>query len=301
MKILIVGGMQIDEQAEQSLRDFAAYLAETLGDKATVYKTYLDQLAFMVMPGRFDVFDMLNNIDAKNMDSIFIRDPKMRLNSAQAYYLSRYCMWNNIDCVNDCSLYYPGTKFAQSIIFLEEKVTFLKTIYCVNKERLIYQAEHHFGTPYILKTNVGSHGDSNYLIKSPDEAKHHTVDEYTVDFLAQEYCPNDRDYRLLLIGESLLMFERRGSSDTHLNNTSKGAVATKKDNILTQKTLEDARKISDRLQLNICGIDLMPNLETQQLYFLEINSQPQLRTGALLEEKRKLVDEYFSRLLDQKA
>ena len=54
-----------------------------------------------------------------------------------------------------------------------------------------------------------------------------------------------------------------------------------------------SREIASRLKLELAGVDIMPKLGTKEFYFLEINSQPQFRTGVFLEEKadfiRKLI------------
>ena len=266
---------------------------ETLGHDAEIKATALDKLIFDISTEDFTIYDPETGIHAKWADTIFIRGPKMRLNSSLAYYISLYAQDKRKKCVNSYGLYYPGTKFSQAIIFRENGAPFLRTLYSANKQILIRAAEQTLGFPYILKTNVGSHGDSNYLVHTNKEAENILEQEPKVDFLAQVFCPNERDYRLLLVGDEHLLFERRGDSGTHLNNTSKGGQAARTDNALQPEVIELARKVAHALRLQIAGVDIMPNIDTEQLYFLEINSQPQLRSGALLAEKRALLQKYF--------
>jgi glutathione synthase/RimK-type ligase-like ATP-grasp enzyme len=213
-----------------------------------------------------------------------------------AYYLSRYCAWSNTPCVSDYSIYTPADKVAQAVLFLEHGVSFLKTLYIPDHAHLIAEAEDIFGYPYILKDGMGSHGDYNYLIHSRQEAEKIIAADKTLDFLAQAYCPNDHDYRLLIMGKEYLLFERRGGAGSHLNNTSKGAQATKVPNDLPASIIRQSQELADSLGLMLAGVDIMPHRETGELYFLEVNLQPQLRTGAFLEDKKLLIGKLIENL-----
>jgi glutathione synthase/RimK-type ligase-like ATP-grasp enzyme len=292
--VLLVGGLSSDGQDNPSLQEFSAYMHEVLEGEYRIASTYLDDIVYTITPDGFEAYDARSQQGIGDVDVIYIRGPKMRLLSTHAYYLSRYCAARQIPCINDYSLYYPGTKLSQAIIFKQNDAPFLPTMYGVRKEALITRAAEVFGFPYILKTNVGSHGDSNYLIKQQADAEAILASEPGVDFLAQGFCPNDRDYRVLCMADKHLIFERRGQADTHINNTSKGGEATRTDDVLPADILEKCHRISQELNLKISGVDVMPHLETGAFYFLEINSQPQLRTGALLSNKKDMLRELFA-------
>lgn len=296
MKILLVGGYSSDAEENPALQEFSTYIKSTLGTYAEITSMYLDDIIYTIAPGSFEATDNTGGVSLDGFDVIYIRGPKMRLRSEAAYYLSRFCAWNKIKCINDYSLYYPGTKVAQTIKFLEASAPFLPTAYTLDKDALAKTAVQSFGFPFVLKTSVGSHGDSNYLIKDQDQLANILSSEPDVKFLVQEFCPNDRDYRLLIMNDEQLVFERRGSADTHINNTSKGGEAQPAHDALPRSIIDQARKLSLELGLMISGVDVMPNMETGEFVFLEINSQPQLRTGALLDEKKALLRSLFSKI-----
>lgn len=285
-KVLLVSGV------ENSKHDLIAFMSDTLGEDVECYQTYLRELCYTISPGHFRVFDTRNQLDLEDIDVVFVRGVE-RVPVSEIYYLSRYCAWSGTKCISDYSLYSPPDKLSQSILFLEQGVSFLKTLYCQNKEVLIEEAEKVFSYPYILKASLTSSGNLNYLIKSRSDADRALDEESQADFLAQEYCPNDHDYRLLIIGDDFLLFERRGSVGTHLNNTSKGGKATIVPNALPASIIRESRKLAECMRLNIAGVDIVPNLDTGDLYFLEVNIQPQLRTGAFLEEKKALIRKLF--------
>jgi glutathione synthase/RimK-type ligase-like ATP-grasp enzyme len=293
MRLLLVGGVESDTFSAESLRDAKEYLENALSG-SEVHAVYVDKLVFTVGEETSTFIDGISGRSVEEFDTVYIRGPKMRIHSAYAQYVSSVCRALNIPCVNSYEAYYSGTKFAQINLFAKLGLPFPKTVYSLEKQLLLKNAAETFGYPYILKTNVGSHGNSNYLIKTEQDALDALANEPDVDFLAQEFCPNDRDYRLLLVGDDQLLFERRGSSDSHINNTSQGGAATKMvAETLPAETVQQARKLAEHLGLHISGADIMPHLETGKFYFLEINSQPQLRTGALLEEKQQLVRDFL--------
>lgn len=290
-KILLVGGLRTDPQDLESLDLFSDYVRTTLGvDSATIDTSFLDDLVFNLDHSNFSAYSTSLDRELQDYDIIYIRGPKIRLRSTYAYYLSRYCAAHGITCINDYSLYYPGTKLAQSIYFYELKMPFLQTLYSIDKIAMINQAEKQLGYPFIMKTNVGSHGDSNYVVRDRTTVEEILKNEPDTDFLAQEFCENDRDFRVLVARDQVLVFERRGSSDTHINNTSKGGEAALVDtNDIPAEVVAQSKQLASTLNLMIAGVDIMPRLGTEDYYFLEINSQPQLRTGAFLDEKQQFI------------
>lgn len=295
-KVIIVGGLHVDEEESASLGIFRKYLSETLGDHE-VDSVYIDQLSFIIANSGVDIYDNVSGKSLKEYDVVYIRGPKMRLRSTHAYYVSRFCELNGIHCVNDYSMYYPGTKIAQAMLFYEEKAPILKTIYSIDRSSILDRAESDLGYPMILKSSGGSHGDSNYLVNNREEALAVFEDEPDVDFIAQEFCKNDRDYRVLITKNDTLIFARRGREDTHLNNTSKGGAAELASaNEVPREIIDLSLRITQRLKLMVAGIDVMPRYDTNDFYFLEVNSQPQLSTGAFLDEKRELMRNLFKDL-----
>lgn len=296
-QIALIGSKASFIDDVQEMRGLQTFMHEVLGDAASTSLVHLDQLVFVLDPSGVTVHDTANGMLLADYDAVFLRGPKMRPLSELAYCVSRSCVLGGIPFCNDYSMYYRGSKVAQTFVFYELGAPFLKTVYAADNHLLLSAAKKELGFPFILKDNVGSHGDSNYLVRSEEEAHRILLQDADVDFLAQAYCPNDRDYRLLLMGGKQLVFERRGGADTHLNNTSKGADVTPVHNVLPAEIIAKAREVSEHLGLMISGVDVMPRLDTGKLYFLEINSQPQLRTGALLEEKKQALREVWGELL----
>jgi glutathione synthase/RimK-type ligase-like ATP-grasp enzyme len=289
MHILVIDGISTSQISHVSLPELAAHVSELAPQGTRISAVHCDKLVYTLKGSNFDCYDTTNNLDVATVDYVIMRGPNMEL-----YYLSRFCAVHHIPLMNDFSLYYNGTKVAQTIVFYEEKVPFLSTIYAGDQELLIGQAGEVFGYPYILKSSIGTLGNSNYLIRDEEEAQSIIAKEPDVLFIAQEFCPNDCDYRLLIVGDEQLVIERRSTGDGHLNNTSKGAGASLANDVLPEEIIKAGRRLAKRIGLSVAGIDVIPNRDTGFYYFLEINTQPQLRSGALIEEKKKLFAHFLT-------
>jgi glutathione synthase/RimK-type ligase-like ATP-grasp enzyme len=288
-RYLIIGDNSTVADEPERIRAFRDFLTETLGTDTKVDTVFYDELVFGLVKDSFTIVAPAKDIDLGDYQAIYLRGKRV-----QEYFIAKFCAVHSIPCINDYSMFYNGNKLAQTVIFYEVGVDFLPTYYAADQDLLIRYAAEHFGYPYILKANKASHGDSNYLIRNEQEAKRAIIQEPMADFIAQQYCENERDYRLLLVGDDALLFERRASTETHLNNTSKGGVAAALPlEELPEEIRSEAKLLAQELGLRIAGFDIIPRLGTNELYFLEINLQPQLRTGALLPAKQALLRTLF--------
>lgn len=288
-RILVVGDSAFTTNQAHNKDEFGDFLRETLTGTAIVDTVSVDKIIFTIRKGEFEAIAHDEGINLRNYDAIYVRSLRRF-----AYHVSQFAKYHGIPCINDYSMYYTGSKSAQAVIFLQAKVDFIPSYYAVDTAVLVEHMAATVGYPYILKANNGAQGNSNYLIRTQEDAMKVLREEPNEDFIAQEFCPNDRDYRLLVVGDSTLVFQRQGQADTHLNNTSKGAVASAVSaDLIPAHMRDEAKAICRTLGLTVAGFDLIPNIETGKIYFLEINSQPQLRTGALLEEKQKLIRDLF--------
>ncbi|HSX31870.1 MAG TPA: ATP-grasp domain-containing protein [Candidatus Saccharimonadales bacterium] len=297
-QILIVGGVLDDPVGSQIVHGYADGVQRVLGtDDYKVLFTRITNLQLVVSTGDIQIYDEGNNVHLRDMDLIALHG-QIRHYRDMAYALSRFCAMHKKPSFNDFSGYYPGTKVGQAVVFAGRGVRIPKTVFCMDGQRFVRAVTKELDYPCIIKHSDGTQGKSNYLVHSEDEARDILKSEPHIAFIAQEYCPNDRDYRLLLTPSQQLVFERRGEAGTHLNNTSQGGSAKLTHDHIPVEIVAQSRAIAKDLGLTLAGVDLMPHLETGEFYFIEVNSQPQLFTGALLEAKEPLVKQLFLDVLE---
>lgn len=293
-QVFVIGG----SHSEEGARVFSEYVAGVTGilPDCKVQPIDINNLQVVIGSGRFDIWDAAGNRSLRDADVMAIHG-QVRHSPDIAYVLSRFCAYYGIPYFNDLSVYYSGSKIAQAVVFFENDARIPKTVYALDPEHHAAAMAKELELPFILKDAMGTKGQRNYLVRSLDDVRKHLAASPTIAFVAQEFCPNDRDYRIVLSPEDELVLERRGGENTHLNNTSLGAAAKLVTNAIPSEVLVTARRVAAKLGLTLSGVDVMPHKETGELYFLEINSQPQLFTGALVEAKKPFVERLYRTML----
>lgn len=294
-QIIIVGGHSKTPEDVQELNSFCQSVRDAYQD-AQVDAVTVDQLQFVIEPGSFRVLDANTGNELRHADLVILRN-KMRTYNSIAYSLSRYCDTTKTRFFNDYSQYFPGTKLAQAVVFYEQEVAFIKTVYAMDHQALVGVIKKELALPFVLKDALGAKGSSNYLIRSYDELEERLNSEPDTHFLAQEFCANDRDYRVLIAGDEHLVIKRQGKGDTHLNNTSTGGSAELAPEDVPALIIEQSKQLAKAMNLQIVGVDVMPKLGTDEFYFIETNSQPQVFTGSFPEEKQALMARFLDRFL----
>ena len=113
-----------------------------------------------------------------------------------------------------------------------------------------------------------------------------------LDFILQEFVPNDGDLRIVTIDyKPKLAILRQGGAD-HRNNTSLGGTADLLDLAEVEPAaIELATAAAAALEIKLAGADVMKHHTTGEYYVLEVNRTPQLATGAYTAEKAAVLKE----------
>jgi glutathione synthase/RimK-type ligase-like ATP-grasp enzyme len=123
------------------------------------------------------------------------------------------------------------------------------------------------------------------------------LEKTDAEMLAQRYHPNDGDYRVLIMdGREPLVIKRTAAGGSHLNNTSQGGSAELDE--LPVGLLEQSKSLAKELKMTVAGVDILRDKQTGEMLFLEVNSQPQLLTGAFVDKKKKLFGDLLGSILD---
>jgi glutathione synthase/RimK-type ligase-like ATP-grasp enzyme len=140
--------------------------------------------------------------------------------------------------------------------------------------------------PYIVKDILASRGNRNYLVDSPEEIIR-ILDDPEHDFVVQQYIPDAHDYRVLINkAHNSVAFRRKATDSSHLHNTSRGATAELVSySALPQSVRADCETIIANSSNKMLGIDVLVVEDAH--YVLECNVQPQIFTGAFVDEKKE--------------
>lgn len=292
-RIAIVGGISTDTSTQTDYKTpLSAYFS---AENIEFNDIKLDELVFLVTNESFKIINWTTKELLSDYDFVMIRG-RFYENTDCLFALSRYLFLNKIPYFNDYSNCAPKSKLAQSIIFYENSMDFIDTYYSLNKISLIELASNKLQFPLVVKDSFGSHGNNNHIVGSVNDLKNIFDTESDIKFIAQPYCPNDGDFRILVVGDLLpLVIKRVAQPNTHLNNTSQGGDAELAQNYLPQDIVVGSKTIAQKLGMSVAGVDVIEDKNNGKFYFLEINSQPQLVSGVFLEKKIELLSKLFNK------
>jgi glutathione synthase/RimK-type ligase-like ATP-grasp enzyme len=304
MKILILGIMEkrpteTDRAYYQSYINFFKNSAKTAGNDTIVESSLYDDLIISVGDGDFRIYDTKNKRDLCEYNALFLRGSQFRQFFGVIGSINKYATCKGLKVINDYTGVRDYSKLFQAVDFHLLDIPVAKTIYVtsavINNPSCI-----DFGFSCVMKADHGSHGDFNYVVKDIDEVRKIFEKHEPKRFILQRFIPNDCDYRILVIGDETLVIKRTAVGDSHLNNTSKGGNAeliNKKS--LPKKVFYDTKRAMEYLGMTIAGVDVFSDKNTNDFYFIEINVQPQLMSGAFVKEKEKLMGKLLDKLSNE--
>lgn len=301
MKQILVIGSRTSEPAERkALADMSAFVQTAMTNQqveTTVYDCHLDEVGYVLSNGTVAVIDLRNNRDLKEYDLVFFRG-KLAAAINIASTVAQYLDMHNIPHTNTAySARRAVGKVPQMLQLAHMGLTIPFTI-SAQAQYLGKLIEQYLTYPVVVKDVQGAHGNNNFLVNSTLELNDILAANPDVAFMAQEFIKSDGDYRVLLVGDQTAIIHRKGQGDTHLNNTSTGGDAKLIDLAdFPEEIVADSRTFATSCEYEIAGVDVIIDAETGKYYFLEINSQPQLASGAFVELKSELLGNYFKTLL----
>lgn len=162
-----------------------------------------------------------------------------------------------------------------------------------------------FSYPIIVKRSNGRQGKGVYLVDSKANLQKVTEEILQEDnsFVIREFIPNDGDVRVFTVGyRAIGAMKRTPKSGDFRSNISQGGMGEKFDLEKNPKIREIAEKLSEVMQTEIAGVDIMIHKLTGVPYVLEINPGPQFEG---LEKYCKVnaagaIIEYFENLQGKK-
>lgn len=303
MKILLVGPTnKKDPNGNDLLEAYEKIIkasTQEISDKIEVSSTLLDEILIDVTTDELKVYDSRNHRDVSDFDLLLFRGGGIGRLIDVMGAITLYAQQHGIKMINEYSVVRDPSKLLQNVHFHFSGLKIPRTLY-VNRGLFEHTDWARWEFPSVMKLTNGSLGQENFIVKNWDEVHEIYNRNLANRFILQEFIPNDGDYRLLLAGKRVLAFKRTSSGDSHLNNTSSGGTAKLVDlSEIPEAVIEQSHRISRQYGMTISGVDVMQSNKTGEFYFLEVNIQPQLNTGALLDEKQALIGELLKDLANE--
>ncbi len=263
----------------------------SIGDDIEVTMGTLRGLTFELHENESRIYDREAgwNIDA--FDLVVFRN--LRGEFARAGSVATHLIAKGIPYIDTQVKPHPWSKYSAQAIRHADGLANIPSLFSTHAimRSMIQNDQVFIPYPLIIKDNNGRKGRLNFIAHDKTQALDVLDQHKDVDFIIQQFIENDGDYRVLVIGgEPKLAIQRRAADGSHLSNTSQGGAATIVPlDSFSPSVLDDVRRSVELEDLQIAGVDLMFDSHSGQHYVLEVNSSPQLATGAFPELK---VEEY---------
>ncbi len=173
-------------------------------------------------------------------------------------------------------------KSSEAAMLLREGVGYPKSTFVADREQLkaVIEAEN---KPIVMKATAGRHGKGTFLIEDDFHLGKVLQGRTSLNFLVQDYIPNDGDFRLFLIGYKIVAGFKRQVKERKLvlnRSIGKSEVLDK----IPEGVRVEAEKAAEVLGVEIAGIDLVIDKRNNKPVVIEVNQAPEFyvmerRTG----------------------
>lgn len=261
-------------------------------------RSTLDELLIQVRSNALVVTDTVTGKELKQFDYVDFNwwEKAKQQALAAATYLNRHAIpFMNRSIVN----LEASSKIGEMALMADSDISLPDTFISSGGQVLsVFRQNPPFPFPLIVKDADACGGKRNYLVDSYERLKEVIAENPDVDFLIQEFIPNDFDYRCLVIGSEIkvvIQRARNANADTHLNNTSAGGVGTTVplDSIAADAQAMVLRAARSLGREQLCGVDLIIDKQTGMPYILEVNQPPEIELGAEPEKKTTALLDYI--------
>ncbi len=299
MRVLLIGNIETSPTGEAYFGQYIDFLHEAVastGEAIEVEFTLFSDLYIGVGDGTFTIFDTRSGRHVHESDVVLLRGARYRQYYDVVKAISVYGREHGMVVINDYGAVRDSSKLTQAVQFHELG---LPVAYSVYANEAVLEGRRPLGIefPCIMKATFASHGDDNHLILSLEEAAAIQSRSPQKKFVLQRFVPNDGDFRLLIIEDEVAIIHRASAEGSHLNNTSRGGTAGLRElDTVPAAIIDGAKRLMKHLSMTIAGADVLADKHTGEFYFLELNAQPQLMTGAYTELKAEMLGKYFKRL-----
>lgn len=295
--VLIIGSK--NAEGKNDIQFMAAHMSEP----KSVTLAYWEDLLVTITDNQVSITDARQSIDLKDFELVmafnWYKTGSQKMYRDLAFSVALYLEDNKVTFWNrEMIMQRSTTKLSAMVQLALNGFPVPNTLFSLDAQRLLSA---HDTFPVIAKDAAASRGRNNHLCHSADElSKVIAAQPATNQLLLQEFIPNESDLRVVCFGgkPALAIKRSRQSAETHLNNTSQGAVAELIElTNLKPEIIENTSKICYTMGRDMAGVDFLFDKDNPNRYVvLEVNAIPQLTSGSYVTEKMAALEQTLTEL-----
>lgn len=264
-----------------------------------LFRGSLNDLHISIKDNSMSIVESLTGRDISSFDLVYFE--LWYKSQQQALAAARLLERKNVKYFSkEINSIIPITKIGELAVMADNSIPVPNTFISSSREiKKVFKKNPPIDYPLIVKAADGYGGKNNFLVKDYQSLVKVLDENKAIKFVIQEFIPNNCDYRCLVLGGKIALVLRRTrnkDADTHLNNTSAGALGEVVPNDTLPQNAQDvvllAAKTLNRFEF--AGVDLMLHAQTNQPYILEVNQTPQIEIGAEVDKKMAAMLDYMA-------
>lgn len=277
-------------------------LSENLLGKVVIVSSELKDLVFCLAPGKVEA--KIDEREIADFDLIWLQGRV----GEEFFHLAKTLAL----ILEDLNISYFDTSWGQGVIG-GSKLAYLArlamvglpitpTFFCM-RHKILGEAEKiaaKFGFPLVAKEIRKSRGRGVYLLqKIQDFQELLNKTAKGSQFLFQKFYANDGDYRVLVLGKEVGVWEKRTRKKGEFrNNIALGGeekfLPLEK---IPPKMAEIAVRAAGSLNLQIAGVDILIEKKTSKMWLLEVNHSPAFTCDVKISPEIPAIAAFLSKVL----
>ncbi|MFZ2125349.1 MAG: hypothetical protein WA087_01120 [Candidatus Saccharimonadales bacterium] len=288
MKRILLISSTASTKPDFDRRSFPDALHEKISSHPIIDISLMPDLVFDLSVDGCKVFDVVTGNDIASYNLVIIRSVGKSLD--QGIALAHYLRMKNVPFI-DSYLEMRGAgklSCAMQRFRLGLVTPTPRTIYADPKHLEKYINEAGLNYPIVLKANISKKSHGNYLIMDSGKLDKKLARKSDIQFVVQEYIPNDGVYRVLVFGGKISVIIKRSQASIY-KQLRDGLVQEpprlENVDIFDENVKSDILKAVNLEALDAAGVDIIISQNTGKLYILEVNRAPQINGGSFINEK----------------
>ena len=288
MKRILLISSTASTKPDFDRRAFPDALSDKIVPHPIVDTSLMSDLVFDLSVDSCKVFDIITGNDIASYDLVVIRSVGKLAD--QGIALAHYLGLKNVPFIDS----YLETRGAGKLSCAMQRFRLglvtptPRTIYADPKCLSKYINSVGIKYPIVLKANISKKSHGNYLIMDPIKLDNKLARKPDIQFVVQEFIPNDGVYRVLVFGGKISIIIKRSQTSIYKQlreDLVQKPVSLENEDVFSKKIQEDILKAVKSEALEVAGVDIIIDQQTKVPYILEVNRAPQINGGSFTDEK----------------
>lgn len=263
------------------------------------YKAYLHsfkELYFDIKSGHVKI--KVNQTDLSKFDLVFVRRAGKYVRFMGA--ISKYLDYKKVRFVDPAfrEIGMSMDKASSALRMAIKRLPVPKTIFCFRESVILYKNRiiKSLGFPIIAKAILSQRNQNIYILKNENDFNL-LLKKSNKEFIFQEFIDIEREYRFLILGKGVRVLEQKFKRNyenlkVEYQDLTGPSIFLELD-CATQIENKIALRSASILGLDIAGVDLAIEKNTNRIYIIEVNKGPGIEPDARTSPELKAFSDYL--------